>query len=260
MNKFDLDLGILNSIPAKQPYDLGETNIVDYSEFDNKRHTASNEQIAVSSEGLSPEMEDRARTAATLLDCSEGMCRPRPRMLIWTKKVCPETKVTDWTFYLCNLFLTFRIINDFVNKMLLPKAGDNVHIYLPAQLYIDDAEVIASAMSNCASKNICVSAPYILDSGAAYLMCFAKHIHYSPAYVAHIDMSCVGGGGKLTDAANSINSSVYRAQHILNTLHNNGFLNDEQMKHITDNQGEIVLFGEEYKRIIDEFNARHSTK
>ena len=259
MSNFDLNIGVLDTVPKAAPHQLGETNIVDYTEFDSLKPNTSNEQITAGMEHMSPELEYRSQLANRVSDCADACASPRARQLIWTKKVDKETKSTCWTFYLNQMFLSFKMINDFVNKMLLPKAGDCVHIYLPAEVYIDDAEVIASAISNCATQKICMTAPYILNSGAAYLMCFAKHIDISPACVAHIDMAMVGGGGKLTDACNAINSGNKRAYRILKKLSDNGFLNEQDMIHITNNQGEIVLYGDKYAQILRTFNSKYES-
>jgi hypothetical protein len=262
MSNFDLNIGVLNELPPKKSHELGTTNIVDYTEFDKVTGTSSNEAIGAGMEAMSPQQEYRARMVDRFFeDCGEAVAcgRPAPHQLIWTKKISDDKKSTCWTFYLNQMFLSFRIINDFVNKMLLPKAGDCVHIYLPAEVYIDDAEVLASAIANCATQKICMTAPYILNSGAAYLMCFAKHINISPACVAHIDMAMVGGGGKLADAVHSIECGKIRATKILFKLKECGFVTDADLDHIVNNQGEIVLFGDKYAQILRSLNSKYES-
>ena len=254
MSMFDLNITVLDELPKKQSYELGETHIVDYTDFDVKQQV-STEHVTAGVESWDP-MAERAGVFNQFTNCTNMQDGGMRRILIWTKNVNPESKSTSWTFYLNTMFLSFRMINDFVNKMLLPKPEDQVHIYAPAEVYIDDAEVIHSAIMNCACKNVRMTAPYILNSGAAYLMTAATKLDISPACVAHIDMACVGGGGKGNDAINAVVSGTERAKRILTVLKERGFITDSDMEHIVTNQGEIVLFGDKYRSILEQYNRR----
>ena len=219
----------------------------------------------VSTEGIIDEKLIRRKASANrvMRDIEEGYidcgCSGdgRRRMPIpYSKKVLSEQK-SLWTFHLNAEFLGFSTINDFVNKMLMVKENDSVLIHGPAALYIDDAEVIYSAIKRCKSKSIIISSPYILNSPAAYILTAARKIVSSPAGVVHMDAGYIGGCGKPSDARNGLLSEEFRVKYILNVLKENGFLTDEDINHIMTNQGQVCKHGKTLASIIENYNKTH---
>ena len=189
------------------------------------------------------------------VDCGEGNGRAR-RPLMYSKKQLSSTS-SLWTFHLNSDMLSFGMINDFVNKMLLVKESDAVLIHGPSAVYIDDAEVVYSAIKRCKSQKIVISSPYILNTPAAYLLTAANKIVNSPAGVIHMDAGFVGGCGKPTDAMNGMQCEVFRVKRILEVLKNNGFLDDKDIDYIMINQGQICKHGRELATIIEKYNEAH---
>lgn len=205
-----------------------------------------------------PEAPVRASTEglvgrdAAMTDCGECAPPPRNNPLVVTKKVNEANNSSAWTFYFNDF--SFGKLNDFVNKMLLVKPDDTVLIHAPACLYTDDAEVIVSAIKACRSKNISISAPYILDSSVAYVATAGNKIIASCVGYMIIDMPTVGAGGKLIDAKNGMESEIYRRRHILDQLARRGFITDSEMKHIIEDQASVALFGDDLLARIENFN------
>jgi hypothetical protein len=219
----------------------------------------------VSTEGIIDEKLIRRKASANrvmrdieegYIDCGCSGDGRRRQPIPYSKKVLSEQK-SLWTFHLNAEFLGFSTINDFVNKMLMVKENDSVLIHGPSAVYIDDAEVVYSAIKRCKSQKIVISSPYILNTPAAYLLTATNKIVSSPSGVIHMDAGFVGGCGKPTDAMNGMQCEVFRVKRILEVLKNNGFLDDKDIDYIMTNQGQVCKHGRELATIIEKYNEAH---
>ncbi len=208
--------------------------------------TKNENPISASTEAFTGRSEDA-------LNCGDE-CQPNRivTQLQVTKKINAVDNSSAWTFYFNNF--SFTCLNDFVNKMILVKPNDTVLIHAPSCLYTDDAEVIVSAIQACASRKISISAPYVLNSSAAYVAVAGEKIIASDVNYMIIDMPTVGAGGKPADAMNGMQSDLYRHEHILNHLVKCGMLTQEELKHIIEDQASVALFGDELTKRINNFN------
>ena len=180
-----------------------------------------------------------------------------PRPLSWT--VVPWEDGQEISIFLNTGFISPKLINELVNLLVTVTEKDALFIHLPCNLYLDDAEFIASAISLCKAKTVKMSAPYILDSATAYLMTFADQIVASRCGIVRIGLPEISAYGKVTDADNALRANKYRILHILTKLRRAGFIaSDEEFLHIVKRQGTICIHGKRLTELVAKINATSS--
>lgn len=212
------------------------------------------------------DLTERAELAKTMLsgknmfnlaDCAEDCCGgPRKKPITFTKTVCKETGKTCWEFFLSQV--RFTVINDFITKLAQVKEEDCVMIHGPGSCFHDDAEVVYSAIKACKAKEKWISEPYIMNTPGAFILMAGTKIIPSVCNVMRITTPSVGGSGSVQDTTNCINSSIFRYTKMLKTLEAEGFITEEEVASIVNDQKSICLHGQRLAQAIAAFNQRHA--
>ena len=180
-----------------------------------------------------------------------------PKPLSWT--VAPWEDGQQYTIFLNTSFVSPKLVNEFVNLLVTVTDKDSIFIHLPCNLYLDDAEFIASAISLCRAKMVLMSAPYVLDSATAYLLTFADRIFSSRCGIVRIGLPEISAYGKVVDADNALRMNKYRILHVLTALRHAGFIaSDEEYIHIVKHQGYICIHGRRLAELIGRINETSS--
>ena len=190
-------------------------------------------------------------------DCGEceQVAGNRKRQLCFSKIVAGDKAM--WTFFLNVEYVYEKYVNAFIIAMSQVKDKDIVFIHGPA--YIDRiyAEAIHSVISSCKAK-VYMSNPYVLCAESAYLLTAADVIVSSPYMHMRIGAPCVGGYGKAHDAINSIDYDVKSYDRIYLALKEAGFIDDEDIKHLIEDQGMVSVEIGKLTKAITDFNAKHN--
>lgn len=239
----------------------GKTYTLPYDEdMDDKKH----ESVSFSIESFSPEdAEFRNRIKKEALDGQSTFYNSFPsdfigerkKACMFSKAFCPDTNAWWWQFFLDTISIS--VITDFVIKMSAIKETDNVLIHAPSSLCQEDAEVIASIIKCCKAKEKWISNPYATDIGSAFLLLAGTKIVSSEAQLICIPSPFLGHVGKYQDARSALDADMIRSERMLNLLKANGFITDEDIKHLFENQGCIAVYGDKLRAIIDEYNLKH---
>lgn len=177
-----------------------------------------------------------------------------PRQLIWTKEELPDNKM-QWTFYLTET-PSDKLVRDFVHKMHLPADSDEVMIHAPSEIDIDSAEIIASAIQ-CCRANVTISAPYVLNSPAAFVATSGNKLIPYQYGIMVIDLPTIASFGKVIDTDNAVRIHKTRILHVLHSLRDRGFIHTEDnFLHIVKEQGSYCIFGDKLKQTIEGANAK----
>ena len=170
-------------------------------------------------------------------------------------KVKNSTGNYDWTFFLKDVSES-RLYNDFIMLMADVNPKDTILIYGPSQCSTNVASFISSAIISCPCKNIKVCTPYVFNVGAAYILSFAPTVVYSPydIMVCRLDEIVVGGG--LWDAKSTLKMHNDKFDDMFNRLIKVGFLTQEEVTHIRDKQGQVVVYTDDLVKRYKTFNAR----
>ena len=188
--------------------------------------------------------------------CMPEQVKP-PRQLIFAKEELPDSKYR-WTFFLTET-PSDKLVRDFVHKMHLPAENDEVFIHGPSEIDIDSAEIISSAIQ-CCRGNVTISAPYVLNSAAAFVATAGDHMVPYQYGIMVIGLPAIASFGKVIDTDNAVRIHKTRILHILNTLKAKGFIhNDQEYLHIVKEQGSCAIFGEQLANDIENSNAKKNS-
>ena len=189
-------------------------------------------------------------------DCGIELCANRPpRQLIFTRDEIADNNIR-WTFFLTES-PSDRMLRDFVHKMHLPAENDEVVIHAPSEIDIDTAEIISSAIQ-CCRGHVTISAPYILNSPAAYVATSGDTMVNYNYGIMVINLPSIASYGKVIDTDNAVRIHKTRILHILHALKEKGFIpTDEDFLHIVKEQGSYCIHGEKLKACVDAMNAKN---
>ena len=226
-----------------------------------QRLSARNDEV--STEALGDSLIKRKHVGkVNLTDYSiedfRNMCLPLdqkpPRQLIFTKEALADNNVL-WTFFLTGT-PTDKIIRDFVHKMHLPGEHDEVRIHAPSEIDLDSAEIISSAIQCCRAP-VTISAPYVLNSPAAFVATSGDNIVPCKYGIMVIDLPTIASFGKVIDTDNAVRIHKTRILHLLRALQRRGFIHTEDnFLHIVKDQGSYCVYGDKLKTTIDGANAK----
>ena len=178
----------------------------------------------------------------------------------YTKIIDPTTKAARWSFYLISYYWPgawWRTYVEFIHQMDLVKPQDSVHITIPHLVSEDGANVLASAIITCKSKDITIAGPIIFNLGAAYVLSFAKTIEYNPNCCMFCQVDEVGSFGKLKDIESA--SAMYKNQQdvMLERLKNKNLLTESEVNHIKETQGGVTCYCGDLLKRYQAFNNQN---
>jgi len=185
-------------------------------------------------------------------ECGGG--RGRQERGVFFTRIQNTKGTNDWIFILKDVSES-RLYNEFVMLMCDIQPKDTVLIYGPSKCSTNVASFISSAILSCPCKNINICIPYVYNVGAAYILSFASKIVYSPydIMVCRLDEIIVGGG--LWDAKSTLKMHNDKFNSMFSRLIRVGFLTQEEVTHIRDKQGQIVVYTDDLVKRYTKFNS-----
>lgn len=181
------------------------------------------------------------------------VCSNKPELPIpYTKDVNTETKSATYHFFMNHSTFANGSILHFITLLYTVEENDVLYLHLPPSMDDYQADTIIGALCACKCKNIVMHAPYIFCSpDLIYLLTFANKVITSQYMFWCITDSYVGvGGGKPKDAEERLKIITYNNKNRWERVKKLGWLTDDEILHILEQQGSVSLFGDELvKRI-----------
>lgn len=215
----------------------------------------NNSQLEISTEGRPP-----ITAAPRSNDCVPcGNQQNNERQDVLYTRVIDKNNKAKWTFLLntsCFDMHDKAAYGEFIANMTDVEVNDEVFIYGPTTSTLNAANILASVIITCKSKNITMSMPYIFNLGSYYLLSYAKKIVYSPydLVVCRIDETWLGGG--LRDSAAALNMYKESYAYVMERLKQYGLLKDNEIEHMTKSQGQVLCYGPDLLKRYKAFNER----
>lgn len=256
------DFNIFNGMDERPIESLGAVYEAPYHEDEMPPENPSVEGASL--ETINPyDMNDRMNMKQALLsgkgsfmNCIADGCRDRKKPVAFIKTKCSIDGAIYWEFFLdC---VQFTNLNDFVVKMSMVKPEESVMIHGPSNCCVDDAIVVISAIKRCAAKKVYISSPHILDIPSAAILIAGDNIISSVCCLIHFDIPRIGGGGAIQDAHASMKNSLDNITKLIKNLQVEGFLSEEDVNHLVNDQGSICLHGRKLAAAVDVFNQKHA--
>ena len=205
-----------------------------------------------------------AVTATEIKDDKIVDCCPKPEgaggpMIQYTIVPNKSGKGRMITFYLNVTAFTDYIVNQFILiSDILIKPEDVLFIHLPSILDAPYAPVIYNTIQACKAKAKIGCNPYVLNTAAFYPLLACDFIMPCKFGIACFNaMSLMAGGAGHIDAKNAMKFDEERKLKLLQAAASAGFVPENQLKHILEEQGSYAIYGTEFFDAIIRYNRAH---
>jgi hypothetical protein len=233
------------------------SDIDDLEEQDTSVSEASLEALAVS-----PTVVDQDQIVTNADPIAQQKDAAQKILLQYTSTPLPSKTGKLVTFYLNIQDISSRIINQFaIMSDILVKPTDVLFVHLSSILEIDNSHIVYNAikMSPAKAKIACI--PYSLNTAAFYPALACSYI-IPCKFGRAVFESCsvrAGGAGHL-DAKNAYEFDLGRKVQLLKAVSAQGFLPEDKLKHILEEQGSFSLHGEAFYNAVMQYNKNQAGK